>query len=106
MADTRVEVEDGKFTVILHEGGSTTVLRYGGPWPAYENGVTNLEWSLATELAEAREEITTLKTALHDAIRRPMGVVPHTAEAFYSPAEADMAEARRPKLTPISPPGW
>lgn len=35
--------------------------------------------------------------ALHDAIRRPMGVVPHSAEGLYSPEEADSAEDRRVK---------
>lgn len=36
-----------------------------------------------------------VREALHDAIRRPMGVVPASAEPFYSVAEAEAAEARR-----------
>ena len=45
------------------------------------------------EAAEA--EAAALREALHDAIRRPMGVVPASAEPFYSVAEAEAAEARR-----------
>lgn len=33
--------------------------------------------------------------ALHDAIRRPMGVVPATAEEFFNQQMADEAEKRR-----------
>lgn len=36
-----------------------------------------------------------LRIALHDAIRRPMGVVPASADEFYSVEEADRAEKRR-----------
>lgn len=36
-----------------------------------------------------------LLDALHDAIRRPMGVVPDSAAPFYDPKRADAAEARR-----------
>jgi len=34
---------------------------------------------------ELHDEIRKLKKALHDAIRRPMGVVPESAEEFYQP---------------------
>jgi len=33
--------------------------------------------------------------ALHDAIRRPMGVVPDSAQAFISDKEMELAEYRR-----------
>jgi hypothetical protein len=36
-------------------------------------------------LAEASKVIERLKLAMHDAINRPMGVVPATAEEFYDP---------------------
>ena len=45
------------------------------------------------ERAEA--ECVRLRVALHDAIRRPMGVVPASADEFYSPHEALLAETRR-----------
>ena len=43
-------------------------------------------------------EISKLTTALHDAIRRPMGVVPDSALRFYDQKEADKAEERRVKI--------
>ena len=42
-----------------------------------------------------KAENEALLIALHDAIRRPMGVVPASADQFYSPAMADQAEAIR-----------
>ena len=47
------------------------------------------------EINSLHADIAQLKIALHDAIRRPMGVVPASADDFYSPAEADAAERRR-----------
>ena len=62
-------------------------LHYRGPYPF------NLE---ADELLrEAAKEIDGLILALHDAIRRPMGVVPESAERWYSQKAADDAENRR-----------
>lgn len=43
-------------------------------------------------------EISELTTALHDAIRRPMGVVPDSALKFYDQKEADKAEERRVEI--------
>ena len=51
--------------------------------------------ALAEERDAAEAEAAALREALHDAIRRPMGVVPASAEPFYSVAEAEAAEARR-----------
>lgn len=39
------------------------------------------------EIEMMREEEQQLKQALHDAIRRPMGVVPDSALKFYAPDE-------------------
>jgi len=44
-----------------------------------------------------QREREALITALHDAIRRPMGVVPASAKPFYDDALADQAEQRRPR---------
>ena len=41
---------------------------------------------------------TRLRTALHDAIRRPMGIIPKSAEGLTTPAELETAERLRPKL--------
>lgn len=50
---------------------------------------------LETSLAEAEGRVKAITIALHDAIRRPMGQVPESADPFYSPAMAEQAEARR-----------
>ena len=47
------------------------------------------------EINALHADIAQLKIALHDAIRRPMGVVPASADQFYSPAMAEEAEHRR-----------
>ena len=46
-------------------------------------------------LAEVQAENMHLRLALHDAINRPKGVVPASAERFYNPAicDARMREA-------------
>ncbi len=49
------------------------------------------------EIARLRAEKERLLIALHDAIRRPMGVTPDSAVEFYSHRMADEAEARRPR---------
>lgn len=46
----------------------------------------------------AAEMVRQLTIALHDAIRRPMGVIPASAADFYDYEEAVLAEARRRKL--------
>ena len=45
--------------------------------------------ALETSLAEAEGRVKALMIALHDAVRRPMGVVPESAEPFYLPSVAD-----------------
>lgn len=52
---------------------------------------------LATELRAALDRNTTLRIALADAIRRPIGVVPESAQGLLTAAELDEAEARRPR---------
>jgi hypothetical protein len=46
-----------------------------------------------------------LLDALHDAIRRPMGVVPESAEPFVTDKELEAAEARRPRQFDSEPEG-
>jgi hypothetical protein len=43
---------------------------------------------LLDDLGAANSDIAALRTALHDAINAPKGVVPASAEPFYSPARA------------------
>lgn len=49
----------------------------------------------AATIAALVAENERLRDALHDAIRRPMGVVPASADKFYSPTKAEAAERRR-----------
>lgn len=49
----------------------------------------------ATEITRLHAERDALLIALHDAIRRPMGVVPASADPFYNPVFAAQAEVRR-----------
>ena len=49
----------------------------------------------STLLTDAADEIAGLRTALADAIRRPMGVVPDSAEGLLSEGDLDLAEAKR-----------
>ncbi|GJD63790.1 zinc finger-like domain-containing protein [Methylobacterium frigidaeris] len=53
----------------------------------------------AARVAELEAENARLRIAIHDAIRRPLGVTPDSAVEFYSPRMADEAEARRPRMS-------
>ena len=46
----------------------------------------------------AAEMVRQLTIALHDAIRRPMGVIPESAVDFYDREKAERAEDRRRNL--------
>lgn len=53
-----VTVADGKYTVIQRADGSTTALRYGEAWPAYDGKqVGNLALALAYEVQALREKL-------------------------------------------------
>jgi len=76
--------------------------RHSSECQAYMQPSTRDTIAAAADYIEAQQaEIDRLREALHDAIRRPMGVVPASAEQFYSAAEADAAEARRAALQEV-----
>ena len=56
-----------------------------------------LERLTAIQLREAAEEIDRLRSALADAIRRPMGVIPESAAGLVTQGDLDAAEQRRLK---------
>jgi hypothetical protein len=59
----RVDVAEGKYSV-LHDGkGKMTALRYGEPWGRSLVG-DNLVFSLASELHEARQAIAAIRAKL------------------------------------------
>ena len=47
--------------------------------------------------------VPALLDALHDAIRRPMGVIPDSAIPFVTEKELEAAEARRPRIYDSEP---
>jgi hypothetical protein len=61
----------------------------------YSSGAKKCEMDGTTAQALALE-IQQLRTSLADAIRRPLGVIPASADGVLSTAELDAAEARRP----------
>lgn len=49
-------------------------------------------------LEYAQRDLVDLEEALHDAIRRPLGVVPQSADPWYSQEQNDLAEERRKEV--------
>lgn len=66
VTEDRVEVDGGKYTVILRNDGTTGALRYGQPWPAYrgEHDLNNLECALARDLINERAKTVALEEQL------------------------------------------
>ena len=59
------------------------------------NASTKYVNDLEAKIERLKAQTDNLIIALHDAIRRPMGVVPRSAEEFYDAEKADKAELRR-----------
>jgi len=50
-----VSVFDGKYTYVMRADGTTTALRYGEHWPAFDNSPPdNLHFALASEVDNLR----------------------------------------------------
>ena len=47
--------------------------------------------------------VPALLDALHDAIRRPMGIIPDSAAPFVTKKELEAAETRRPRIYDSEP---
>jgi len=47
------------------------------------------------DIVDRDKELARLRLALHDAIRRPMGVIPSSAEKWVDQSMLDEAEERR-----------
>jgi len=62
---------------------------------APDEGPETNRYVRADQYARLLAENRRLRVALHDAIRRGLGVVPDSAAEFYDPAMADEAERRR-----------
>ena len=50
---------------------------------------------LEQDIVDRNEELAELRLALHDAIRRPMGIIPLSAEKWVDQGMLDEAEERR-----------
>lgn len=97
---------------ITNEHNAIFASEIGGTKPADLKFVTSLVNLYRTgqlvavtddAIERVKAENEALRIALHDAIRRPMGVVPASADPFYSPAMADEAEAIRALKSPKPP---
>jgi len=71
MNGLQVEVNDGKYTVIIYDNGRLEARRYGENWRWLTGD--NLVFCLATELFEAREKINRLEAKVDDLEREIMG---------------------------------
>lgn len=61
MEQQEITVADGKYTVVIKETGGMEALRYGEPWRELTGD--GLIYSLATELADAREKLAEYESA-------------------------------------------
>lgn len=70
VTEERVDVYDGKYTVILRSDGTSTALRHGEAWPAFagQTQLDNLTTALARDLIEARDMVVKL-TAMNADLR-------------------------------------
>jgi hypothetical protein len=68
-----------------------------------DGGIIQPDGDIIEDLEDAAEELTKLRIALADAIRRPMGTVPDSAAQnnLITAEELEAAEQRRPKSHPI-----
>ncbi|HET7322074.1 MAG TPA: hypothetical protein VFI96_06240 [Longimicrobiaceae bacterium] len=55
------------------------------PWAAFQAGAALSAEASATRAERLEAENEALRGALHDAIRRPLGVVPDSAAPYYHP---------------------
>ena len=93
----RIDVADGKYTVI-YDNGRLTALRYGEPWRDI-NG-DNLVYYLAVELRQARENVQALLLDLGDAATTLRAYeVSHRAKADVNGALATRFQATIAKVT-------
>jgi hypothetical protein len=64
MKPLQVEVNDGKYTVVIHDNGRLEALRHGESWRWLTGD--NLVFCLAAELYEAREKIIRLEGEINE----------------------------------------
>lgn len=65
-SETRVDVDNGKYTVVMPDKGGLYALRHGEQWRDYVGD--SLVWCLAAELRDAREKIKEDKQRLQSMI--------------------------------------
>lgn len=62
-----------------------------------DDPVNTTEWKQTQRIQLLEKQVDALKVALADACRRPMGVVPDSAEGLISQDDLEAAEERRPR---------
>ena len=85
MAETRLDVENGKYTYIIDDEGHVSVLRHGKPWTSANNfyavvggtkaliALIHEHIELLDELAKTEEELNEVKCALEE-LRFGLGI--------------------------------
>jgi hypothetical protein len=87
------QVPDSKPYITIHRDGQIEV---GTLMPADEAARKFLD-KLHEMVGIRNQSIEAFRIALADAIRRPMGVIPASAEGLITAADLDAAEERRPR---------
>lgn len=77
--ETRVEVANGKYTVVMPDDGGLHALRYGKPWMDLVGD--SLAWCLASELNETREKLKKLEDEI---VKRGGGLKAVTTDNLFS----------------------
>ncbi len=90
MTEERIDVADGKYTVVLRDDGTSTALRYGEAWPAFAgvNQLDNLTCDLARDLQTARSALA----EAHAAILRGDAIAAKFSEGCMEEARQANAE--------------
>lgn len=88
--ETRIDTCEGKYTVILRSDGTSTALRYGEAWPAYEGCAVldNLTTALARDLDDARRKLE----EAHAAVLRGNAIASEFSEGCIEEARQANAE--------------
>lgn len=55
MTTTRIDIDNGKYSILHENSANLRALRYGEPWPAFEG--SNLILAMAQEIEDLREKL-------------------------------------------------
>lgn len=95
--EERIDIFDGRYSVILRSDGDADALRHGEPWPAYEDGIDNLHYALARELIDERARGATIQVTSEGAFREGARAMQKAVIARIDKLVIERIEAKRPK---------